>query len=65
MTARLRHYRDRDHTGTENASQVALSSAIGRYPAGTDVQAMLIDLEARIRAAFAVRSTFTADAVIV
>jgi len=45
---RNEHYRDRDHAGTEDASQVVLDRAIGRYGAGTDVLTMLIDLDARL-----------------
>lgn len=46
--SRNEHYRDRDHTGTELASQVVLDRDLGRYDAGTDILTVLIDLDARL-----------------
>jgi hypothetical protein len=45
---RLRHDRTLDHNGVQPSSSVTLSTAIGPYPAGTTVEAVLIDFAARL-----------------
>lgn len=45
---RLRHDRTADHSGTQDTTTVVLSSAIGQYPAGTTVQAVLESMVNRI-----------------
>ena len=48
--SRVRHDRTLDHTGVEDATTVVLASAIGQYPAGTTVQAVLASMVARFTA---------------
>lgn len=44
----MRHHRTHDHFGTEDDTTVVLSSAIGKYAAGTTVAAVLADMFARV-----------------
>jgi len=45
---RLRHYRDRDHAGTQDDTTVVLAEGIGQYPAGTTVHDVLLSLDLRL-----------------
>lgn len=46
----LRHFRDRDHSGTQDDTTVVLATGIGQYAAGTVLHDVLASLEARILA---------------
>jgi hypothetical protein len=45
-----RHDREGTHFGELEASLVALAAALGAHDAGTDLQAVLVDLEGRVSA---------------
>jgi hypothetical protein len=46
--ALLRHFRERDHTGTLLDTSVVLMSNLGPWPAGTTLHAILVDLWASV-----------------
>lgn len=64
---RPRHDRTSDHTGTQDTTTVTLSTAIGQYPAGTTVQAVLASFATRLSALDSANrrfATFTVNAFV-
>lgn len=65
IAERQRHHRQRDHFGTELATDVVLDEAVGPYPAETPIQTVIADLYARLIALDSSNhsvATFTLDA---
>lgn len=64
LASLLTHDRTQAHSGTQLDTTVVLSTAIGRYAAGTTVHDVLVDMVSRLASATSVPSfigSFTAD----
>lgn len=58
----VQHDRTIEHSGTQDATTVTISAAIGSHPIGTTVQAVLVDFAYRLTSLAARGHPFTLDA---